>query len=217
MKPKRSGLSALFKDLAKGLPIEDTAPRLSVTADAASKPQKSTKPRPVKLSPERPVSAAAGDATIAGIDPGLNGAVVIIGKEIRLFKTPLVKLGKRPTYDLPRMRELLTSGIDFVVIEDVHAHPKQGTVSMFNFGVGYGLWKGLLSGLQIPYQVVAPQEWQREVLRGTARDKQAAIEFCHRRFPRVSLLATERSRVPDDGLADALCIAEYGRRIYSGT
>ena len=50
-------------------------------------------------------------------------------------------------------------------------------------------------------------------LAGTRQDKAAAIAYCARRYPAASLLATPRSRTPHTGLADALCLAEWGRRI----
>ncbi len=106
--------------------------------------------------------------------------------------------------------------VELGVIEAVGAMPGQGRGSIFHFGEGYGRWQGMLDALRIPYQVVRPQEWKRVVLAGTARDKVAAIDFVARRYPGVGLLATPRSRVPHDGMADAVCLAEYGRRLLVG-
>ena len=39
---------------------------------------------------------------------------------------------------------------------------------------------------------------------------------CKRLFPGVNLKATERCRKDHDGIAEALLIAEYGRRHYNG-
>jgi crossover junction endodeoxyribonuclease RuvC len=89
-------------------------------------------------------------------------------------------------------------------------------VSVFRFGFGAGLWVGILGALGIPFERVPPQAWKKAVLAGTAKDKAAAIAYCSRRFPAASLLATPRSTKPHDGLADALCLAEYGRRLLVG-
>ncbi len=70
--------------------------------------------------------------------------------------------------------------------------------------------------LRIPHLAVTPQAWKKAVLAGTARDKAAAIAFATRRFPGVPLLATPRSRTPHDGVADAVCLAEYARRLVAG-
>jgi hypothetical protein len=94
--------------------------------------------------------------------------------------------------------------------------PKHGIVSIFRFGEGYGMWQGALAALGIPYQAVLPQAWKKVVFPGTARDKAASILFAQRRFPSVSLLASPRSKVPHDGIADALALAEFARRILAG-
>ena len=92
----------------------------------------------------------------------------------------------------------------------------QGTASMFGFGRGLGLREGILAALAIPHVAVTPQAWKRSILAGTARDKPAAIAFAQGFFPDVSLLPTPRCRVPHDGLADAPCLAEYGRVLRTG-
>lgn len=159
-----------------------------------------------------------------GIDPGLDGGVAVLsgdGSRLVVFVTPTLAAGKngRPTFDVRGMRGLLANTpLDggMVAIEAVHAMPKQGVTSSFTFGYGCGLWAGLLTGLNIPFQAVIPQAWKRSILAGTKRDKQAAIELVARRFPDVSLMATPRSRKPHDGLADAACLALYARTILNG-
>lgn len=157
---------------------------------------------------------------VAGIDPGLDGAVAILeGDVLSLHATPVIKADKggKRAFDLPAMKGLFGRvRPDLVVVEAVGPMPKQGVTSTFNFGMGYGCWIGILCGLGIPYQLVKPQQWQKAILSGTARDKQAAIEFVTRRFPGVSLLATPRSKVPHDGMADAACLALYARQLLNG-
>ncbi len=62
----------------------------------------------------------------------------------------------------------------------------------------------------------APGSTVRRRVDRRARVVAAAIAFVSRRFPGVPLLATPRSRVPHDGIADAVCVAEYGRRLLVG-
>lgn len=95
-------------------------------------------------------------------------------------------------------------------VEKVSAMPGQGVVSMFNFGHNLGVIEGLLRGYGIPYQLVPPQTWKKEF--SLSSDKAKSIEVCQKLFPNVSLLATERSRKPNDGIAEALLMAEYARR-----
>ena len=160
------------------------------------------------------------DLAILGIDPGLDGAVASIRRgEASASPTPTIAPGPggKRRFDIAGMIALLEAGpVELAVIEAVGPMPRQGVASTFRFGEGYGLWLGMLAALRIPHEAVAPQAWKKVVLSGTARDKAAAVEFAMRRFPGVSLLATPRSRVPHDGLADALALAEYGRRRLGG-
>lgn len=172
--------------------------------------------------PKQPApSPESAPFNVAGIDVGLDGGVVFLGQggAIDLSVTPVLVAegGGKRDYDLAGMRALLASRtIDLAVIEVAAARPGQGVTSMFNFGKGYGLWLGILCGLGIPHERVTPQAWKRVILAGTARDKSAAVAYVSRRFPDASLLPTIRSRKPHDGMADAACLAEYGRRLLLG-
>ena len=88
--------------------------------------------------------------------------------------------------------------------------PGQGVVSMFNFGHNLGFIEGILQAHHISYQLVPPQTWKKEF--SLSSEKNKSIEVCHKLFPGVNLLATERSRKPSDGMAEAILMAEYARR-----
>jgi crossover junction endodeoxyribonuclease RuvC len=98
-------------------------------------------------------------------------------------------------------------------IEKVGAMPKQGVTSMFNFGFSTGALHGIVATLGIPRYLVTPTKWKNNVLSGTKKDKEAAIDWCRRAYPDVNLLATEKSRKPHSGMADALCIARYALEV----
>jgi len=157
--------------------------------------------------------------TIIGIDPGLGGAIAILNDAVTVHPTPVIveRLEKsiRRHHDEPAMRDLLC-GLDDPVayVEEVHSMGGQGVRSMFTFGTGYGLWRGLLVGLGIPYTLVPPRTWQRLMFSGTPRTdpKAASLLVVKRLFPAASLRRTEAARTDDHGMADALLIAEYGRR-----
>lgn len=172
---------------------------------------------PARVVPE----AKVHEVTCVGIDPGLSGAIAWIrpdqsaGGQV----TPILEFtnGKK-CLDRESLVVILQRfrGPLFVAIEKVNAAPmhgrRQGTSSMFNFGLGYGVWLGLLQAFGIEHVEVDPRRWKRIVLAGTSKDKAAAIGFARTFFPTVSLLATPRCRVSHDGMADALCLAEYARR-----
>lgn len=89
--------------------------------------------------------------------------------------------------------------------------PNQGVTSMFNFGKAYGELIGTIKCSGYAYLLVRPQDWKKEVLAGTDKDKAAAIDFCTHFYPEINLIPG-RKKTPQDGIADAVCLAEYGKR-----
>lgn len=143
-----------------------------------------------------------------GIDPGKTGAIAAMDDEGILC---LEQFNVDKYVDVLSYVGRSTSAKDIkVCLEKVGAMPGQGVVSMFNFGHNLGVIEGILSALRIPYQLVPPQTWKKEF--SLTGDKAKSIEVCKKLFPWVDLRATERSRKPSDGLAEALLMAEYARR-----
>jgi crossover junction endodeoxyribonuclease RuvC len=153
-----------------------------------------------------------------GIDPGKKGAIAWMNAvNNRVDCAPMPLSGSE--IDVLKLHVMLTCPSNFspvVWMEKVHAMPGNGSVSLFNFGYGVGILHGIIRTLGIPLMLVAPQTWKSVILRDTDKSKQAAIDYCKRTFPNVNLKLTARSIRDDDGLADALCIAEYGRRVDCG-
>ena len=150
---------------------------------------------------------------IIGIDPGQSGGISYIAPTGGAGGRPMPLTGKEiDGHGVAAMlRELCPS---VVIIEKVHAMPKQGVSSTFKFGMGYGLVIGVCEALGIPYRLVTPQAWKKVVLAGTTKDKDAAVSFVRRAYPGVDLTPGKK-RVAHDGIADAVCIAEYGRQLMA--
>ncbi len=163
---------------------------------------------------------------IVGIDPGIGGAVVVIdqhGEIKRAIRTPILMNKTKKVYDLQLMREVLRGaqhdaeedgGAVMVGLEKVHTLPRDGRVGAFRFGMGYGMWQGLLSGLFVSYIEVTPQRWQGRMLAGYPRGehtKTSAVLAAKGLFPHIPI-----NFKADWGLADAALIAEYTRRQHLG-
>lgn len=144
--------------------------------------------------------------TYIGIDPGKSGAMAIMPAtgEVQVIPFDVVKYSVALAQLRGKPNDVMCC------VEKVSAMPGQGVVSMFNFGHNLGVIEGLLRGYGIPYQLVPPQTWKKEF--SLSSDKTKSIEVCQKLFPNVSLLATERSRKPHDGMAEALLMSEYARR-----
>lgn len=144
-----------------------------------------------------------------GIDPGKSGALAVIytDEANQPFRVKVVP------FEETAYRDILATCVDSRVVcclEKVGAMPGQGVVSMFNFGRNLGFIEGLLQANKIPYQLIPPQTWKKEF--SLSSDKQASIDVCKRLFPDINLLPTARSRKENDGMAEALLMAEYARR-----
>lgn len=165
---------------------------------------------------------------IIGIDPGLAGGVAIVERTAAgelwsvaaLIRTPVVVVAthgvRRRQYDTAGMRATLHAArgmrapIDvLVVLERQQAMPRalrgrtQGGASTFRTGLGFGLWLGLVVGLELPYVVVAPALWKRHHgLLGA--DKRASRLRATERFPSLGALGPA-----DEGPAEALLLATY--------
>ena len=170
--------------------------------------------------PQAESRQASGLPLVIGIDGGLRGGLAFLdGQGIFpvVLSIPILTVGKsKRVYDEQAIRKELwrTLPSSHAFIESAQAMPKQGVSSMFKIGECYGLMRGLLAGLCIPYEVVRPREWQREMFKGvdSSDTKKASILVAKRLFPGVSLRRTHKCRTDSDGMADALLIAEYGRR-----
>lgn len=162
---------------------------------------------------------------IVGIDLGLQGGVAGIStRDGVVVCVPMpIKVSSRGknVVDAFALWDLLTDWrdvelIDLAIIERVSAMPKQGVTSMFNFGRSVGKVQAVLEVLGIPTEEPTPQKWKSVVLAGTDKSKAAAVGYVRQRFPGCNLVP-KGCRKPHEGMADAICLAEYGRRLMQPT
>lgn len=148
-----------------------------------------------------------------GIDPGKNGGIATLSVENNQVVSALTYVFDESIL-ITMLYKLRHDYCCKCTLEHVHAMPKQGVSSTFNFGMNFGFIQGVLKAYGIPYELVTPQKWKKEF--SCTSDKNTSIEVCKRLFPNVNLKATERCKKDHDGMAEALLIAEYGRRHYNG-
>ena len=145
-----------------------------------------------------------------GIDPGLDGAIAIIGNnEVKLFDMPTIRYpwmqpGKR-MIDGKLIGEILAPYIDTarINIELVHSMPKQGVVSTFNFGSAFGGIVVLANAMGFQPTLIRPQSWKGKIgatCQGKDFPRQLALKLYPKLHPLLHL-------VKHQGRADALFIA----------
>jgi crossover junction endodeoxyribonuclease RuvC len=168
-----------------------------------------------------------------GIDPGKDGALAVLSpflsdpaRQLVLHDIPTLRASKKREYDDAGMATLLSRVCDgetvvHVALEKQSARPGQGVVSMFSTGEGYGLWRGLLAALRLPYEVVLPQRWRKALLSGYPKaetpEQRKALSVLHaqRTFPMHAAQFKGPRGGLRDGRADAALIAEYLCRTIS--
>ena len=149
-----------------------------------------------------------------GIDPGNTGAIAILDAQdsvLSLFDMPCMALGKSDKQQVnpAELARILKSNwtVDAVVyLERVSSMPGQGVVSMFNFGMGFGIIQGVCAAISLPVHLVAPNVWKRKAgLIGSEKD--AARTLAQQLYPEAML-----GRQKDIGRADAILIARFGSK-----
>ncbi len=137
---------------------------------------------------------------IMGIDPGKSGGCAILevsGSVIEVFK-----FGDLTPQDLAhKMRPY--QQVKMAYIEKVHSMPGQGVRSVFTFGQNYGMLLGVLAAFRFATTHVAPQVWQKYLQCMSKGNKNVTKQRAQELFPAEKIT---------HAVADALLIAEYGRR-----
>lgn len=74
--------------------------------------------------------------------------------------------------------------------------------------------RGFFETKMLRWERVTPREWQKVMLPGckAGETKPRALSRASELWPNETFLASERCRVPHDGMIDAALIAEYARR-----
>ncbi len=147
-----------------------------------------------------------------GIDPGQKGAVCVLnpdGKIDEMFKMPIIKLTKGHDIYITSLISKLSEWVNPIravaFVEKCQAMPGQGIVSMFNYGRGYGQIVGALTAMGFPVTLVHPKTWKNKMTKDMSKGKDAHIQ----RVSQLYGLSLEKSQ---DGVADAILIATYGRK-----
>lgn len=160
---------------------------------------------------------------VVGIDPGINGAIVMTdGRAIlKYWKLPIKVEGKEKFVHFEEVdfifKQLVRNGKPHVYLE--RAIPfALGSKSAFTYGRGF---EALLISLrlnELPFTLVEPGRWTKEMHEGISADfkpkKKSAIAV-ERLYPQLVKSLPRESKNGKklaDGPVDALLIAGYGLR-----
>lgn len=179
---------------------------------------------------------------VIGVDPGLGGAIVLIGN----FSPIVIPMPVKPSatgtnakrdfdvagihsviydiYSTSRARELwIEKPGEFPFIKQACEHcgeagpPRKPAAGARSQGYCHGLFEMACLAYGIDFNVVPAKVWQHVMFAGMhgKNPKELSIARATQMFPDVPLRRTTRCTTDDDGIADALCIATYGQRVLS--
>jgi crossover junction endodeoxyribonuclease RuvC len=148
------------------------------------------------------------DLCIIAFDPGLGGAGAVLypaQNAVLAFDMPVVA----GDVDAASLAALLAKfKPDMAFVELVAARPGQGVSSMFKFGCGFGILRGVIAACGVPMTLVSPQKWKRSF--GLDSDKEKSRAMALRLWPtRADLFGLKKHH----GRAEAALLALYGSKI----
>lgn len=153
-----------------------------------------------------------------GIDPGASGGIAIIDDRGVVVETRKMPDTDRDLWDMIHgygMEQFLYGlegkgkGPTRAVLEKVNAGvfgkpgQRMGVTSAFTFGIGVGRLRMALIAAGIPFDEVLPMKWQTVMACRSGGNKNITKSRAQQLFPRTEVT---------HAIADALLLAEYGRR-----
>lgn len=162
-----------------------------------------------------------------GIDPGKQGAFVVIDENSNIIEkigTPLI--GKE--YDRQSIISILTKyPYHKIGLENPSVIQGIGKSAVASLSHCVGLIEGMMLGSQMPFIMIAPKEWQKECWKhikvqkkvgGKETDTKATSTIAAvNLWPKENFKITNignPSKNHNDGMVDAVLIAEYVRRMF---
>jgi hypothetical protein len=149
-----------------------------------------------------------------GIDPGVNGALVVIGPNgeiVEIHDMPTLADGakSRRAINAPLLASIIyKSHATKAFCELVGPRPGEGAVGAFGFGRSRGIIEGVLGACGVPVVMIAPPVWKRAAgIPAGKENKDSARSVAIARWPSQAELF---ARKKDIDRAEAALIAVAG-------
>ena len=148
-----------------------------------------------------------------GIDPGKSGGCGVIVVEDGIETSINFKFPKDISLLSVGLMSIIPQGLSLedvhVLVEHVHAFPKQGAVSTFSFVQNLGHWEGTLYANEFDFSYVNPKEWiyWYGIPKGLDKKKRKRLllEKAKELFPNMKITFN---------VSDAMLIANYCMEMY---
>lgn len=153
------------------------------------------------------------------MDPGFSGGCAILGADGEIRQASIMPLVAK-VLDFVSMKEMFEKfGVTHCFLEKAQSFPKQGVVSSFNYGKHFGHLEATVAMLKVPYTLVTPSVWTREMHQGVEQflpAKEKSLLAITRLYPGYDLRKNARCKNPHEGIMDSILIAAYGLRKLRG-
>ena len=148
---------------------------------------------------------------ILGIDPGTSGGIVIVKAESNVLpeiifakKMPVVSIYGKKIIDTEIISSDLSKfSIDVSIIEKVHAMPRQGVTSSFQFGRSFGGIEALSYLFSKRVDYIAPAVWKKSL--GLGPSKKDSLDLARLKFGALDLWKIKSN----DGIAEAALLTLF--------
>lgn len=161
---------------------------------------------------------------VLGIDPGLKGALCYLDNTDKPIVTPMptIKIRKKNCIDVDKIAEYITS-LDKdtkVLIERQVVIQGQGLSSSSRTMMMFGQLIGICAGAGFVYRDITAYKWQKIIFPFVDESKMVQYNYKETKIKSIAFVtqtyglnycfSNTRQRKPQDGLADAICIAKAG-------
>ena len=148
---------------------------------------------------------------ILGIDPGSSGGLAVVENNLNALpnivlalRMPTITIYGKKIIDTKKIaKELKNYEIDISIIEKVHAMPRQGVTSSFQFGRNFGGIETLSYLFSKRVDYVAPAIWKKSL--GLGPSKKDSLDLARLKFGESNLWNIKSN----DGVAEAALLALF--------
>ena len=141
---------------------------------------------------------------ILAVDPGLSGALAFYFPTVDAITAEDMPVAGGDIDAATLAARIAQMKPDIAIVELVASRPGQGVASVFKFGCGFGMVRGVIATSSVPLHLVTPAKWKRHF--GLHLHKEKARALALRFWPaRADLF----SRKKDHGRSEAALLARY--------
>ncbi len=148
---------------------------------------------------------------VLGIDPGSSGGLAIVKKSLNALpkiilalRMPTVTIYGKKIIDTKKIAsELQNHTIEVSIIEKVHAMPRQGVTSSFQFGRNFGGIEALIYIYSKRVDYIAPAIWKKSL--GLGASKKESLDLARLKFGESDLWNVKSN----DGVAEAALLTLF--------